>query len=157
MLTRAQEEDMEYIISCTRHSVEQSVNGIERGLSDLWMDTILNIANSSILEGRMCDETFVLKMEDGRYAGSLWLGVSADQFTCEETGYILGIFVEPELRRKGIGSALLRYAESWCREKGLLSLTLNVGWHNDSARSFYEAHGYVVRSEVRKKELHPAL
>ena len=69
MLTRAQEEDIEYIISCTRHSVEQSVNGIERGLSDLWMDTILNIASSSILEGRMCDETFVLKMEDGSKGG----------------------------------------------------------------------------------------
>jgi GNAT superfamily N-acetyltransferase len=154
---RAVEDDMDYMISCVRRSVEQSVDEIERNMSDLWIESILNIARSSMLERRMDDETFVLKMRDGSYAGSLWLGTSADQFTCEITGYILGIFVEPEFRRKGIGSALLRYAEDWCRERGFLSLTLNVGWQNESARSFYESHGYNVRSEVRRKNLYPHL
>ena len=153
----ATEEDMEYMTSCVRRSVEQSVDEIERDMSDLWIESILNIARSSMLERRMDDEMFVLKRMDGSYAGSLWLGTSADQFTCEITGYILGIFVEPEFRRKGIGSALLRYAEDWCRERGFLSRTLNVGWQNESARSFYESHGYNVRSEVRRKNLRPLL
>ena len=156
-LERATDSDMDYIRSCIRRSIELSVTDDERSLSGLWIDTILTISEESIMSGRMDDEIFVLKKDDKSYAGSLWLGRSADQFTCDDTGYILGIFVEPELRRIGIGTYLLSVAESWCRDKGFLHITLNVGWHNDSARRFYESHGYGIRSEVRRKELYPTL
>ena len=156
-LDRATDSDMDYLRSCIRRSVELSVTEEERSMSDLWIDTILAISERSIASRRMDDETFILRNEDGSYAGSLWLGRSADQFTCDDTGYILGIFVEPALSRRGVGSYLLSVAESWCREKGFLNITLNVGWHNESARRFYESHGYKVRSEVRRKELYPPL
>ena len=156
-IVRATEEDMDYVMSCVRDSIERSVTDGERDLSDLWIDAILSISADSMSSGRIRDEVFVLKDSDSGYAGSLWLGVSADQFTCEETGYLLGIFVEPSLRRRGIGAALLGFAEGWCRDNGYLHLTLNVGWHNESARRFYESHGYGVRSEVRRKGLYPTL
>ncbi len=156
-LRRTVDSDIDYIKSCIKRSVEQSVTDVERDMSDLWIDTILAISERSILSGMMEDETFVLIDENGSYAGSLWLGKSSDQFTCDDTGYVLGIFVEPHMRCRGLGSYLLSVAESWCREKGYLHLTLNVGWHNENARRFYDSHGYMVRSEVRRKELYPPL
>lgn len=151
----ATSKDMDYVRSCIRRSVEASVTDVERRMSDLWIDEVLAIGQDSIDNRRMEDDVYVLLDSDGSYVGSLWLGRSADQFTCDATGYILGIFVEPELRGKGIGSALLGHAEEWCREKGYLHLSLNVGWHNEKARHFYESHGYMVRSEVRRKDLCP--
>lgn len=153
----ATDEDSGYVESCIRRSIERSVSDIERQMSALWIDTILEISGSSIRERRMDDEVFVLRDINGEHAGSLWLGRSVDQFTCDGTGYLLGIFVEPDLRGRGIGSYLLDFAERWCLDKGFLSLSLNVGWHNDSARHFYDRHGYGIRSEVRKKELCPRL
>ncbi|MBO5654190.1 MAG: hypothetical protein J6R72_01710, partial [Candidatus Methanomethylophilaceae archaeon] len=67
---RAVEDDMDYMISCVRRSVEQSVDEIERDRSDLWIDTILAISEESIASRRMDDETFILRNEDGSYAGS---------------------------------------------------------------------------------------
>ena len=156
-IVEATDEDMDYVMSCIRDSIELSIEEGERNLSDLWISTILSISADSISSRRMRDEVFVLKDSDSNYVGSLWLGVSADQFTCEETGYLLGIFVEPSLRCKGIGAALLDFAERWCRDNGYMHLTLNVGWQNESARRFYESHGYRTRSEVRRKELYPTL
>ena len=153
-IVKADEKDMEYVVSCIRRSIELSVTETERELSDLWMNGILDIGLESIRTKRMDDEVFVLKKANGSNSGSLWLGKSVDQFTCDTTGYILGIFIEPDMRRKGLGSLLLHFAENWCHENGFLHLTLNVGWRNECARQFYESHGYRIRSEVRRKDLY---
>ena len=156
-IDRTTDSDMDYIQSCIRRSVELSVSGIERDMSHLWIDMILATTLESIESCRMGDEIFILRDKEGTYVGSLWMGESVDQFTYDGTGYILGIFVEPEFRRYGIGSYLLSVAESWCRDKGFLNISLNVGWYNEGARLFYESHGYKVRSEVRRKDLYPTL
>jgi GNAT superfamily N-acetyltransferase len=83
----------------------------------------------------------------------LWMGITADQFTCEETGYLLGIFVIKEERRKGIGKALIGFAENWCRENGLVSMTLNAGSPNRNAIEAYEKLGFSERSRVMRKRL----
>lgn len=154
-IREASEDDREYLLSCVMRSLTLSVDDDEGCVSDLWMDTILSVADRSMTSRRMGDETFIAMDKSGTYAGSLWLGRSVDQFTCDDTGYVLGIFVEPELRGRGIGSALLAHAESWCREKGLPHISLNVSWHNENARKFYESHGYGIRSEIRRKTLYP--
>ncbi|MGN1045063.1 MAG: GNAT family N-acetyltransferase [Candidatus Methanomethylophilaceae archaeon] len=156
-IRRAGDGDIGYVIGCVRRSVEASVEDDERELSDLWIRDILSISETSIREGRMDDEVYVAVHPDGGYAGMVWLGSSRDEFTCDATGYLLGIFVEPELRRKGLGSRLLSFAEGVCREKGYLHMSLNVGYANASARSFYDSHGYGIRSEVRRKGLYRTL
>ena len=100
----------------------------------------------------MDSEVFKL-VSEGDYCGMLWMGMSRDEFTCDETGYLMGIRVRNDLRRKGLGKALMRSAEEWCRCKSLLSMALNVGSVNKAAIGLYRSMGYSDRSIVMRRIL----
>ena len=151
-LVRAVGEDMDYVLECVREDILNSVPPDEKDLRDLWIDDVLQIASDSIEKGTMRDEVFRL-VSGGENAGMLWMGVSRDQFTCDETGYLLGIFVRKDLRRKGLGKELMRAAERWCRTNGLTDLTLNVGASNECAKGLYRRMGYSERSTVMRRML----
>ena len=151
-LVRACDEDMEYVLTCMREAIICSVPKEGKDLRDLWIDDILQIVSDSISEGKMENEAFVLKSENG-YAGMLWMGVSKDQYTCDDIGYLLGLFVDEKLRRKGFGKELVRSAEVWCKEKHLMSMSLNVGSVNSCAIALYESMGYKSQSIVMRRFL----
>jgi len=52
------------------------------------------------------------------------------------------LYVAPELRGQGVGSALLAAAESVTRARGGELLEINVDGQDTDARRFYERHGY---------------
>lgn len=52
------------------------------------------------------------------------------------------LYVAPELRGRGIGSALLAAAETITRQRGGELLEINVDGGDTDARRFYERHGY---------------
>lgn len=58
--------------------------------------------------------------------------------------YIYGFRVRPQFQGKGIGSRLLRTAESDLIENGFQRIALNVARENDEARRLYERFGYQV-------------
>lgn len=151
-LKPASEEDMPYVAGSIGADILDSVDPPERELADLWMDRIVATAMESIASRRMKDEVMVLR-RDGERAGFIWIGESVDQFTCEPTGYILGIRVDEGLRRTGAGTEMLEWAESVFRGKGLASATLNVGAANDDGERFYAGRGYLPRSIVMRKPL----
>ena len=149
-LVRAAAEDRDYILECMMDTILCSVPGDEKDLRDLWIDDILQVVSDNMDKGD--SEVFKLISDDGN-AGMLWVGVSRDQFTCDLTGYILGIQVRKDLRRKGLGKELIRSAEVWCRDKGLMSLTLNVGSANEAAERLYSKMGYKCQSTVMRRML----
>ena len=151
-LVRAADEDMDYVLDCMRETIVDSVPKEEKDLRDLWIDDILQIVSDNMSGGGMENEVFVLKDDDG-YAGMLWMGVSKDQYTCDDTGYLLGLCVEERLRRRGLGKELVRSAEAWCRSKGLFTMTLNVGSVNSPAVNLYESMGYKSQSIVMRRFL----
>jgi len=53
------------------------------------------------------------------------------------------LYVEPELRGRGLGSALLAAAEGVTRQRGGEVLEINVDGADTGAHRFYERHGYV--------------
>ena len=55
---------------------------------------------------------------------------------------IQDMYVVPELRSRGIGTALLSAAEDEARARGAARLTLTVSVENAHARRLYERHGY---------------
>lgn len=57
-------------------------------------------------------------------------------------GYVSDLYVVPEVRGKGIGSALLYAAENHFKAIGLSKLRLMVLHRNESARQMYERAGY---------------
>jgi GNAT superfamily N-acetyltransferase len=55
---------------------------------------------------------------------------------------IQDVFVRPELRRRGIATALTREAERRAVERGYEHISLSYGIANDAARRLYERLGY---------------
>ena len=151
-LVKVSDEDRDYVLACMRETVVCSVPKEEKDLRDLWIDDILQIVSDNMDSGRMENEVFVLK-KDNDYAGMLWMGVSKDQYTCDDTGYLLGLYIDEGLRGKGFGKELVRSAEAWCRSKGLVSMTLNVGSVNSPAVGLYESMGYKSQSIVMRRFL----
>ena len=62
-----------------------------------------------------------------------------------EFGGIFGLldelYIEPESRDQGIGTAALRFIEEQCREFGAATLRLETSLDNADAVRFYERHG----------------
>jgi GNAT superfamily N-acetyltransferase len=56
--------------------------------------------------------------------------------------------VEEGFQRSGVGGALMRYGEAWCREKGIDRFEVTA---RTDAQSFYEACGYVTTSETSER------
>ena len=57
-------------------------------------------------------------------------------------GYLEGIFVRPEHRRRGISAALLSACESWAKEKGCQEFASDCELTNDESLRFHLALGF---------------
>ena len=56
----------------------------------------------------------------------------------------LGLAVDNDYKRNGIGSALLKQAEIWAKENGAVGIRLCSGAERVNAHKFYESQGYEV-------------
>lgn len=54
----------------------------------------------------------------------------------------LGLAVDNDYKRMGIGSALLNQGEKWARENGAVGIRLCSGIERENAHKFYFANGY---------------
>lgn len=66
---------------------------------------------------------------------------------------IVDLVVLPQHRGQGIGEALLAAAEDEARKLGVAALDLNVAAPNESARRFYERHGFRTDLVTMRKPL----
>lgn len=70
------------------------------------------------------EHVFVWEENDGSLGGfaSVSLRPWAQGCDSEPCPYVEGWYVEPDLRRRGIGAALMRAIEAWCVEHGYAEL-----------------------------------
>ncbi|HEY9674689.1 MAG TPA: GNAT family N-acetyltransferase [Waterburya sp.] len=85
----------------------------------------------------------------------LWLGNAIDQVQGDRHAHIFLLYVMPEHRRQGIGSALMRSAENWARARGDHQIGLQVFQNNQPAVNLYHQLGYKTQSLWMVKPLHP--
>ena len=79
--------------------------------------------------------------KDGRFAA----GVIADAEK-GDSGSIDALFVEEPLRRKGLGTVLLKEAEKFAKENGASMVFTNAG---DWNVGFFKKNGYLIRGELK--------
>jgi ribosomal protein S18 acetylase RimI-like enzyme len=96
---------------------------------------------------------FFVFEEEGAIAGYIVIGFG---FTLEFGGrdaFVDELYVAPEARGRGIGSAALQIAEDACRGAGIRALHLEVAHENPRARALYERAGYAAheRSLMTKR------
>lgn len=63
------------------------------------------------------------------------------------------LFVEPETRRLGVASRLVKYLEGIARERGATHLVVLTGTRNTEAQAFYRSAGYEEYAVAMRKSL----
>ena len=63
------------------------------------------------------------------------------------------LFVEPEARRLGVASRLVKYVEGIARERGASHLVVLTGQRNTEAQAFYRSAGYEEYAVAMRKSL----
>ncbi|MEV4482841.1 GNAT family N-acetyltransferase [Micromonospora coxensis] len=93
----------------------------------------------------------VVDGDDGGDVGLLWLHVA--QRSDGLHAFVYDIEIREQARRRGYGRAVMRAAERFCRDRGVVSIGLNVFGHNTGARALYAQEGYQVTSVQMRKPL----
>jgi aminoglycoside 6'-N-acetyltransferase I len=57
-------------------------------------------------------------------------------------GYVEGLYVEPEYRKQGIASELVRMGETWSRERGCSEYGSDTELSNVDSQNFHERYGF---------------
>lgn len=85
---------------------------------------------------------FVAEDDDGQRVGFLHLQTTTDFFTGASNCHISDLAVATGHDGKGVGGALIAYAERWAREHHCRHVTLAVFPGNARARALYAKHGF---------------
>lgn len=87
---------------------------------------------------------FVGGRPDGRLGGFVEAGTRpyAEGCTTSPVGYVEGWYVDPDLRRTGVGRALVEAAEAWARERGLREMASDALIDNEVSYQAHLALGY---------------
>ncbi|HEY3312352.1 MAG TPA: GNAT family N-acetyltransferase [Anaerolineales bacterium] len=88
---------------------------------------------------------FIALRSDGTPAGFLEGGLRnyADGCDTAPVGYIEGWYVDEDLRRQGVGAALVSAMEAWARARGLTEMGSDTWLWNDTSIAAHTRLGYV--------------
>ena len=103
-----------------------------------------------ILANADTDQIFVAETPIGQLCGFLEASIRPFVEDCESdaVGYLEGWFVESQYRQRGIGSRLVREAESWARSKGCCEMASDVEFGNDISLFAHRNLGYSETSRL---------
>ena len=93
--------------------------------------------------GAAFEETFVRQFvvlvaeESGEPAGCVYVNLASESF-----GFVFGLYVRPETRRRGVARALMRAVAAALRDEGREYVVLSVDTANDAARALYDGLGF---------------
>jgi len=93
------------------------------------------------------DHYFWYACDGDRRVGFLWVKVT------NNTAFVYNVAVEPDVRRRGYGRAIMLAAERWCRDNALTRIGLHVFAHNVGARALYEQLGFAETGRNLAKDL----
>ena len=87
---------------------------------------------------------FVAERDDGSVCGFVEVGTRGYADGCESSpvGYIEAWYVDPDVRRRGIGRALFQAAEAWARDAGYSEMGSDALLDNSVSHQAHIAIGY---------------
>lgn len=101
---------------------------------------------------------FVATGGDGKILGFLEVGMRSHADGCDwakPVGYVEGWFVSAEVRKRGVGAALLGAAEDWAREQGCKEMASDAQSTNMLSQKVHESLGFEIaeRAVLYRKAL----
>lgn len=85
--------------------------------------------------------------------GSLWF--AEQKAGSQPQAYVYDIILEPAVRGRGHGTALMSLLEEEVRKIGISAIALHVFGHNQAALRLYEKTGFHTTNRIMKKILGP--
>lgn len=118
----------------------------------------LELILSGKFPGVMPMVILVAEEADGTLAGFLEAGLRSHADGCDTShavGYVEGWYVAEQMRRRGIGAALLQRAEDWARSQGCVEMASDTQIENVTSQRVHEALGFGLaeRSVLYRKAL----
>jgi aminoglycoside 6'-N-acetyltransferase I len=116
---------------------------------------------SAFFAGTLVEPEIVLVAEglDGAVLGFVELSRRASAEGCRTSpvAYVEGWYVDPAVRRRGVGRALLGAAEQWARQQGCLEIASDTEVENTASAAAHHALGFDESAVIRcfRKVLHP--
>ncbi len=104
----------------------------------------------AVIAGRADHAVFVAEGErgEGRILGWIHVGYGV-QLEAGESAEILGLVVDPGVRRSGAGRRLVAAAEAWGRALGLVHMVVRSNAVREESHRFYPAIGYELAKTQR--------
>ena len=96
----------------------------------------------------LTDNTVLVAEDDGTVVGTLYLGTANAGF-----GFVFGVYVVPEARRRGVAEALVRAAARILRDDGRPYLVLGVDTPNEAARALYAKLRFVDQARTLRADV----
>jgi ribosomal protein S18 acetylase RimI-like enzyme len=140
----AHADDDEFILALATRLVEFDLPAWRKRSETL--NGIRNDIARNLRELPAATHVYVAEDEDGERLGFLHLQTQKDFFTGVLNCHISDVVVASEHDGKGVGGALLKFAERWAKEHRCKHLTLAVFPGNARAQALYERHGFGVET-----------
>jgi len=103
------------------------------------------------------DHAILVAAPGGRVEG--WIQVSLPRiFETPKTAEIAGLVVDPEMRSRGLGSALVHAALDWAAAQGCRAVRVRSNVIRERAHAFYRREGFreIKTQKVLEKTLPPS-
>lgn len=153
MIRPARETDIPYIEAIAK----QSVNVMKEEKNDQWDETyplaehfIKDIENGSIfvkeLSGEVVGSITIDQDFSSAYEGFTWT------FPFEQSMIFHRLAVNPSLRKEGVASLLIQFAEDYARDKGMIAIKVDTYSLNKKAQALFTKRGYSYIGEATLPE-----
>ncbi len=86
--------------------------------------------------------TILAHRQDGRLVATVMVGADGHR------GWVYYLAVAPDMRKRGLGEAMMRAAEQWVLARGMPKMQLMVRLENAAAAGFYHAIGYETEERL---------
>jgi ribosomal protein S18 acetylase RimI-like enzyme len=122
-------------------------------MRSLW-DAFTREATFTPYPGSAFDPSLVVKhvalvaQEGKAVGGTVYVNTASPDF-----GYVFGLYVVPEARRRGIARALMREVARLLRDQGRAYVVLTVDTPNEHARAFYAELGFEDAARALRAEV----
>ncbi len=94
------------------------------------------------------DHLALIAEEDGEVVGTVYANTASPDY-----GFVFGLYVRPEARRRGIARALMRAIAAELRSEGRSYVVLSVDTPNQAARVLDDRLGFVDSARILRAEV----
>jgi len=112
---------------------------------DLTVDSVLKMSHEGLFKNEF------LYFEGNEPAAFLSLSLRSDYVegtNSSPVGYIEGLYVKPEFRRKGIAEKLVDHAKDWSKQYGCEELASDCTIDNEGSQAFHKDAGFTEANRI---------